>query len=93
MRCVNRWINDENPLEKAATIAERHDFCTPLDEVDAAARILDPILTALRAAGASASSSSDDTGASSAEEARRGERGYCAPPFGCFLKDYFISEW
>ena len=21
------------------------------------------------------------------------ESGYCAPPFGCFLKDYFISEW
>ena len=38
------WINDENPLERAKGIAERHHFQTPLDEVDAAARILDPIL-------------------------------------------------
>ena len=37
------WINDENPLEKAAGIAERNHFQTPLDEVDAAARILDPV--------------------------------------------------
>jgi len=37
------WINDENPLEKAARTAERHGFATPLDEIDAAARILDPI--------------------------------------------------
>jgi hypothetical protein len=27
------WINDENPLEKAAGIAERHNFQTPIDEV------------------------------------------------------------
>ena len=39
------WINDENPLEKAHGIAERHDFQTPLDEIDAAARVVDPILT------------------------------------------------
>ena len=39
------WINDENPLEKAAGIAERNHFQTPLDEVDAAARILEPILS------------------------------------------------
>ena len=39
------WINDENPRAKAARIAEAHDFQTPIDEVDAAARILDPVLT------------------------------------------------
>uniref|UniRef100_K3X2E1 Oxidoreductase n=1 Tax=Globisporangium ultimum (strain ATCC 200006 / CBS 805.95 / DAOM BR144) TaxID=431595 RepID=K3X2E1_GLOUD len=37
------WVNDENPrhiaVEKAATM----DFQTPLDEIDAAARVLDPI--------------------------------------------------
>ena len=37
------WINDENPVEKAAMYAEKHNFQTPLDEIDAAARILDPI--------------------------------------------------
>ena len=35
------WINDENPLEKATRIAG-DGFQTPIDEVDAAARILDP---------------------------------------------------
>ena len=39
------WINDENPLERAAATAARHHFQTPLDEIDAAARILDPILS------------------------------------------------
>ena len=38
------WINDENPRERAARIARDHHFQTPLDEIDAAARILDPIL-------------------------------------------------
>ena len=42
------WINDENPVEKAALYAERHNFQTPLDEVDAAARILDPIVVGLK---------------------------------------------
>ena len=69
-----RWINDENPLEKAAAIAEEHNFATPLDEVDAAARILDPILAPLLEA-----SGRDD--------------GLCSPAYGCFLKDYFITEW
>ena len=41
------WINDENPVEKAARYAETHNFQTPLDEVDAAARILDPVVVGL----------------------------------------------
>lgn len=40
------WINDENPLEKASKIAKANNFQTPIDEIDAAARILDPILSA-----------------------------------------------
>jgi NAD(P)-dependent dehydrogenase (short-subunit alcohol dehydrogenase family) len=39
------WINDENPLEKASKIAETNLFQTPIDEIDAAARIVDPIFT------------------------------------------------
>jgi NAD(P)-dependent dehydrogenase (short-subunit alcohol dehydrogenase family) len=39
------WINDENPLEKASRIAQQNKFQTPIDEIDAAARILDPIFT------------------------------------------------
>ena len=34
------WINDENPREKAVEIHEKHNFQTPIDEVDAAARII-----------------------------------------------------
>ena len=40
------WINDEKPIERAAAHAAAHHFQTPLDEVDAAARILDPVLSA-----------------------------------------------
>ena len=39
------WINDENPLFKAKKQAEKHNFQTPIDEIDAAARILDPIVS------------------------------------------------
>jgi len=42
------WINDENPLEKASRIARENHFQTPIDEVDAASRILDPIFSAIR---------------------------------------------
>ena len=41
------WINDENPREKAARTAEVHAFQTPLDEVDAAARVLHPVFEGL----------------------------------------------
>lgn len=37
------WINDENPYEQAQKIASTN-FQTPIDEIDAAARILDPII-------------------------------------------------
>ena len=39
------WINDENPLERASKTAKVNNFQTPIDEIDAAARILDPIMT------------------------------------------------
>ena len=42
------WINDENPLEKASKIAKNNMFQTPIDEIDAAARILDPIFTGIQ---------------------------------------------
>jgi NAD(P)-dependent dehydrogenase (short-subunit alcohol dehydrogenase family) len=46
------WINDENPLEKASRLAQpgeahREGFQTPIDEVDAAARILDPVFVGI----------------------------------------------
>ena len=41
------WINDENPLETAQRTAVRHNFQTPIDEIDAAARVLDPIMVGI----------------------------------------------
>lgn len=41
------WINDENPLEKASEIAKTNLFQTPIDEIDAAARILDPVFVGI----------------------------------------------
>ena len=38
------WINDENPIDKAKRIAKTNNFQTPIDEIDAAARIIDPII-------------------------------------------------
>ena len=42
------WINDENPLERAAATASNNNFQTPIDEIDAAARCLDPIFVGVR---------------------------------------------
>ena len=42
------WINDEKPAAQAAADAKTHNFQTPIDEIDAAARVLDPIIAPLR---------------------------------------------
>ena len=42
------WINDEKPLEQAMKCMIDGDFQTPLDEEDAAARVLDPIIDTYR---------------------------------------------
>ena len=41
------WINDEKPAAQAAADARTHNFQTPIDEIDAAARVLDPIIAPL----------------------------------------------
>ena len=79
VNCVDTgWINEENPIEKAARTAEAHGFATPLDEIDAAARILDPILAPLSLAE---TTSGDE------------EKRVCFPMYGAFLKDYYATEW
>ena len=47
------WINEENPLEISRKTYLQSGFVTPLDEVDAAARILDPVFEPLASAQAS----------------------------------------
>jgi NAD(P)-dependent dehydrogenase (short-subunit alcohol dehydrogenase family) len=39
------WVTDEDPVEIAARKVEEHRFHPPLDIVDGAARIVDPIIT------------------------------------------------
>lgn len=43
------WINDEKPIDLAVKHEKKHKFQTPLDEVDAAARVLDPVIGPLNA--------------------------------------------
>jgi hypothetical protein len=43
------WINDEKPAELAVGHLKKHDFQTPIDEIDAASRVLDPIIAPLKA--------------------------------------------
>lgn len=42
------WINDENPREKAAKTKVNNNFQTPIDEIDAAARILDTVMVGVK---------------------------------------------
>lgn len=51
------WINDENPLETAARIAKDHSFQTPIDEEDAAARCVAPVLEGVAGEGSPGGSS------------------------------------
>jgi len=95
------WINDENPLPTARRIAADHGFQTPIDEVDAAARILDPVLTGMKTVAAS-----PEPGAKGARR-RRKMGAQCEshasfgaqagddeePPWGNFVKDYVPIEW
>lgn len=77
------WINDEKPVELAMKHEKQHNFQTPLDEVDAAARILDPVLAPLAAADSTRAASGNQDGAILLPE----------PPWGIFLKDYVKCEW
>ena len=72
------WINDENPLETAARIAKDQNFQTPIDEEDAAARCVAPVLEGV---------------AEMLTTHAGGGGGGAPPPFGKFFKDYRESEW
>ena len=41
------WVTDEDPVEIAARKVEEHRFHPPLDIVDGAARIVDPIISGI----------------------------------------------
>jgi NAD(P)-dependent dehydrogenase (short-subunit alcohol dehydrogenase family) len=60
------WVTDEDPAEISARKQRERDFQPPLDIVDGAARVMDPIFSGLL------------TGKHA---------------WGCFLKDYFPTDW
>jgi hypothetical protein len=39
------WVTDEDPLQHVARKQTVHDFHPPLDAIDGAARVLDPIFS------------------------------------------------
>lgn len=88
------WINDENPLPTAQRIAEDHGFQTPIDEVDAAARILDPVVTGVAAvaSGVPGELRRLRKGAGGAGGGGGGPDG-SEPAWGRFFKDYAATEW
>lgn len=79
------WINDEKPIDLAMAHEKTHNFQTPLDEVDAASRVLDPVIAPLRAAQDLLSQGVAAGGADSTS--------IVEPPWGYFLKDYVKTEW
>jgi NAD(P)-dependent dehydrogenase (short-subunit alcohol dehydrogenase family) len=93
------WINDENPLHVAAATAAKSNFQTPIDEVDAAARILDPIFDGLAMARSQQRKESNQKEPPQQEQEQQttppgaDENEKKTPPFGVFLKDYHETEW
>lgn len=81
------WINDENPLERASKTAKTNLFQTPIDEVDAAARILDPVFVGINLDTVAAETPID--------EKKKGETKTAdtVKDYGKFFKDYKETEW
>ena len=87
MTCVDTgWINDENPLPVASRIAKEHNFQTPIDEEDAAARVVGPIFESVADDEENEKEKDDDPLPSF-------RKTVWPPKSGVFLKDYRESEW
>ena len=96
------WINDEKPMPLAKKHAEEQDFQTPLDEIDAAARVVDPILSGVQWGMRGGSDGGDGSGGDGSEghEESSGSSSSSSSSssgdgrvWGKFLKDYVSSEW
>ena len=89
------WINDENPLEKASKIAKTNLFQTPIDEIDAAARILDPVFVGVmmdEENNAHEGVCAEDVQGSGETTPRTNEK-KSKKAYGLFFKDYRETEW
>ena len=86
------WINDEKPIEKAKDHEKVHNFQTPIDELDAASRVCDPIIAPLLAKYKQREDLTNNSNSNSNSNSTRLMESY-EPPFGVFLKDYVQCEW
>jgi hypothetical protein len=91
------WINDENPLEKASKIAKNNNFQTPIDEIDAAARILDPIFVGVAMDLKKKKEDDDNVGFynndnNCAKHDKKKSKTQMKV-YGNFFKDYRETEW
>mmetsp|Transcript_11851 Transcript_11851/g.26956 ORF Transcript_11851/g.26956 Transcript_11851/m.26956 type:complete len:530 (+) Transcript_11851:147-1736(+) len=80
------WINDEMPYAAAVQRANC-GFQPPLDEVDAAARVLDPVLS-----GVLFTSAGKDLPKTHHHQEQQGDPD-AGPMWGVFLKDYLSTDW
>mmetsp|Transcript_35621 Transcript_35621/g.65249 ORF Transcript_35621/g.65249 Transcript_35621/m.65249 type:complete len:531 (-) Transcript_35621:52-1644(-) len=80
------WINDESPYTEAVKRAQ-DGFQTPLDEIDAAARVLDPIV-----AGVAFTSAGKAFPRIKHHQEGQGDP-ELGPMWGVFLKDYAPTDW
>jgi len=96
------WINDENPLPTARKIATDHGFQTPIDEIDAAARLLDPILQGIVQVQTKPGCATDVEIQGRHTQQQKAGSGVGAagvratdsgPWWGRFFKDYAPTEW
>ena len=88
------WINDENPIMKANRIAKENKFQTPIDEIDAAARIVDPIFSSvIENEQQSKLSSHHDNLDNNDQKTKKQKTKKYQPIYGKFLKDYRETEW
>lgn len=42
------WVTDENPYDKATNHTKITNFMAPLDEIEGASRVLDPIISGIK---------------------------------------------
>ena len=97
------WINDERPLHMACKFSKEHNWQTPIDEIDAAARILDPVFTWIAQTTEEKYCLHEERKHAPKEDPVRklyeettyppGCKREISPPFGQFFKDYFPTEW
>ena len=84
------WINDENPLHKASKIAQTNNFQTPIDEIDAASRILDPIFSGISQDSQRSQQQQQQKNCTDKNDTKQQQN---TKPYGKFFKDYRETEW